>query len=302
MTEKKDEILLETGTNEFEIVEFSVGGVTYGINVAKVREVINRLPVTKLPNTHKFVDGVFTLRGKVIPLINLRTSLNLPQDKEGQRIIVSELNNCYAGFLVDEVSRIHRISWTKMEPPPSVAQSDYVVGIIKLDNRMVVLLDFERILADVNPEMNIVYSGVPAASSPVISEARKKKTVLIAEDSPLLRELLVGTLHESGYKQVLVAKNGLEAWELLQKKAKEVPSLYDDIQLLITDIEMPQMDGHNLIKRIRDDERMAQLPILIFSSIINEENQRKGERIGATAQVAKPQIAELIDLVDKHIL
>ena len=301
MAEKKDEILLEAGTNEFEIVEFSVGGVTYGINVAKVREVINRLPVTKLPNTHQFVDGVFSLRGKVIPLINLRTSLNLPNDKEGQRIIVSELNNCYAGFLVDEVSRIHRISWTKMEPPPSVAQSDYVVGIIKFDNRMVVLLDFERILAEVNPEMKMIYSGV-SAGSPIISEARKKKTVLIAEDSPLLRELLVGTLHEAGYKQVLVAKNGLEAWELLQKKAKETASLYDEIQLLITDIEMPQMDGHNLIKRIRDDERMMQMPILIFSSMINEENQRKGERIGATAQVAKPQIAELIDLVDKHIL
>lgn len=301
MADKKEEILLETGTNEFEIVEFGVGDVTYGINVAKVREVINRVPVTKLPNTHRYVDGVFTLRGKVIPLVNLRACLNLPADKDGQRIIVSELNNFYAGFLVDEVSRIHRISWTKMEPPPPVAQSDYVVGIIKFDNRMVVLLDFERILAEVNPEMNMVYAGVKAGA-PVLLEKRQKKTVLIAEDSPLLRELLLGTLHEAGYQNVIVAKNGLEAWNILEKKAKESSSIYDDIQLVITDIEMPQMDGHHLTRRIRENERMSEMPILIFSSLINEENQRKGEHIGATAQVSKPQITELIDLVDKHIL
>ena len=301
MADKKEEILLETGTNEFEIVEFGVGDVTYGINVAKVREVINRVPVTKLPNTHRYVDGVFTLRGKVIPLVNLRACLNLPADKDGQRIIVSELNNFYAGFLVDEVSRIHRISWTKMEPPPPVAQSDYVVGIIKFDNRMVVLLDFERILAEVNPEMNMVYAGVKAGA-PVLLEKRQKKTVLIAEDSPLLRELLLGTLHEAGYQNVIVAKNGLEAWNILEKKAKESSSIYDDIQLVITDIEMPQMDGHHLTKRIKDHERLQHLPVIIFSSLINDEMRLKGESIGANAQVSKPEINLLINLIDKLIL
>ena len=126
----KKGILLETGTNEFEIVEFSIGAVNYGINVAKVREVIQRAPVTAMPQAHPYIDGLFTLRGKAIPLVNLPRCLNVANGDDAKNIIVTEINNYDIGFLVENVSRIHRISWKDMEPAPEVGDQSRVVGII----------------------------------------------------------------------------------------------------------------------------------------------------------------------------
>ncbi|HWR10179.1 chemotaxis protein [Sporomusa sp.] len=300
MSEKKG-ILLETGTNEFEIVEFSIGPVSYGINVAKVREVINPLPVTKMPNVHPWVDGIFTLRGRVMPLINLPRCLGSQSTTTSPKIIVSELNNYYVAFLVDEVSRIHRISWTAMEPPPHIANSDMVVGIIKMTDKMVVLLDFEKIVADVNPEMNQKFNEI-AEKSADVTDIRQNKTILVAEDSKMLRDLLLGTLHKAGYANVILTENGLDAWEKIEQLAAGGVPIESKIQLVITDIEMPQMDGHHLTKRIKEHDKLNHLPVVIFSSLINEEMRLKGQSIGANGQVSKPEITQLIDLVDKFIL
>lgn len=300
MSEKKG-ILLETGTNEFEIVEFSIGPVSYGINVAKVREVINPLPVTKMPNVHPWVDGIFTLRGRVMPLINLPRCLNSQSTTTAPKIIVSELNNYYVAFLVDEVSRIHRISWAAMEPPPHIANSEMVVGIIKMADKMVVLLDFEKIVAEINPEMNQKFNEVTEQSAD-ITEIRKNKTILVAEDSKLLRDLLLGTLHKAGYANIILAENGLDAWQRIEQLAAASEAIESKVQLIITDIEMPQMDGHHLTKRIKENDKLKHLPVLIFSSLINEEMRIKGQSIGANGQVSKPEISQLIDLVDKFIL
>ncbi len=300
MSEKKG-ILLETGTNEFEIVEFSIGPVSYGINVAKVREVINPLPVTKMPNVHPWVDGIFTLRGRVMPLINLPRCLGSQSTTTSPKIIVSELNNYYVAFLVDEVSRIHRISWTAMEPPPHIANSEMVVGIIKMADKMVVLLDFEKIVAEINPDMNQKFNEV-AEKSADIKDIRKNKTILVAEDSKMLRDLLLGTLHKAGYANIILAENGLDAWQKIEQLAGSGEPIESKVQLIITDIEMPQMDGHHLTKRIKENDKFKQLPVLIFSSLINEEMRIKGQSIGANGQVSKPEINQLIDLVDKFIL
>ena len=297
---EKSQILLESGTNEFEIVEFSVGKITYGINVAKVREVINIQPITKMPSTHPFIDGVFTLRGNVIPLINLSVCLSVP-DSNPKRIIVAELNNYQAGFLVDEVSRIHRISWERMEPTPEIANSNLVVGIVKMDNKMVVLLDFERILADINPEINKSFTNFKPVTKEELLAERAKKTLLIAEDSHLLRELLEDNLHKAGYKNIISMTNGKEAWDTLKKLSVEHENIFDVLQLVITDIEMPQMDGHRLLKLIREDKSLNEMPVLIFSSLINEENRLKGKSLGASGQVSKPEINELVALVDANI-
>jgi two-component system chemotaxis response regulator CheV len=300
-SEGKSEILLESGTNEFEIVEFMVGKITYGINVAKVREVINLLPVTKMPSAHPFIDGVFTLRGKVIPLVNLATCLSSP-DSDPKRIIVAELNNYQAGFLVDEVSRIHRISWERMEPTPEIANSNLVVGIIKMDKKMVVLLDFERILSDINPEINRSFTKFKATTEESLLKRRGSKTIVVAEDSHLLRELLDDNLRKAGYVNILETSNGKDAWELLKKLRNENnDDVFKAVQLVITDIEMPQMDGHHLLKLIREDTVLSGLPVIVFSSLINEENRLKGESLGATAQVSKPEITELIGLIDANI-
>ena len=300
MSEKKG-ILLETGTNEFEIVEFSIGPVSYGINVAKVREVINPLPVTKMPNVHPWVDGIFTLRGRVMPLVNLPRCLGAESSTTSPKVIVSELNNYFVAFLVDEVSRIHRISWTSMEQPPNIANSEMVVGIIKMAEKMVVLLDFEKIVADINPEMNEKFNQITSAA-PNIMDIRKNKTLLVAEDSRMLRDLLLGTLHNAGYANVILTENGQDAWQTIEKLAADGEPIENKLQLVITDIEMPQMDGHHLTKRIKENEKFKHLPVIIFSSLINEEMRLKGQSIGANGQVSKPEIVELIDLVDKFIL
>ena len=292
-------ILLESGTNEFEIIEFSVGGVYYGLNVAKVREVINAVPVTFIARSHPNLDGVFTLRSRVMPLVNLARALKAPPTSDDFKIIVCEINNFHVGFKVDAVYRIHRISWTQMEPAPHIAGSDLVVGIVKMAERMIILLDFEKILADVNPEMNKKMTAVPT-STPDLMKIRQQKTILIAEDSRMLRDLLLGTLHTAGYNTVS-NENGQEAWDKLEAMVEGDAPVTDTIQMIITDIEMPQMDGHHLTKRIKSHPRLKELPVVIFSSLINEEMRLKGEALGAYAQVTKPEIEQLIGIVDQKI-
>ena len=299
MDDKKG-ILLETGTNEFEIVEFNVGKVNYGINVAKVREVINLVPITKMPQAHPYVDGLFTLRGRVMPLVNLPRCLNQETEDDLKNIIVTEINNYNIGFLVNSVSRIHRISWTEMEPAPNVSDSPMVVGIIKMLDKMVLLLDFEKIIAEINPEINEKLTTLPEVTKD-IKEQRNDVKVFVAEDSPMLRDLLVQTLHDAGYITTRDFSNGKLAWEALQKIGQEEAPLDDSINILISDIEMPQMDGHHLFTQIREHNKLGKLPVIFFSSLINEEMRRKGEAIGANGQISKPEIGQLIDLIDRLV-
>ena len=286
----KKGILLETGTNEFEIVEFSIGGVNYGINVAKVREVIQRIPVTAMPQAHPYIDGLFTLRGKAIPLVNLPRCLNVTNGDESKNIIVTEINNYDIGFLVENVSRIHRISWKDMEPSPEVGDQSRVVGIIKMPDRIVLLLDFETIIAEINPEINAKLTTVSDADADVRS-MRAEAHVVVAEDSPMLRDLLVSTLHDSGQ----------DAWEYLQSLANKEGNISEHISIIVSDVEMPKMDGHRLLKLVRHTDRLREVPFVLFSSLINEEMRLKGEELGASAQISKPEIGQLIDLLDKFV-
>lgn len=295
-------ILLETGTNEFEIVEFKVGEVNYGINVAKVREVINLVPITKMPNSHPYVDGIFTLRGRVMPLVNLLTCLGVDdQEATKKNIIISELNNYFVGFLVNDVSRIHRVSWSAMQSPPTVTNSDMTIGIIKMVEKLIILLDFEKIIAEINPQINIKLTTVPQ-SNVALQDIRKTKKVMVAEDSKMLRELLIEVLHGAGYLNVTAYNNGKDAWDALTILTTSGVPIEKNVHVLITDIEMPQMDGHHLLKRIREDKALQKLPVVIFSSLINEDMRRKGDLIGANGQVSKPEIGQLIDLLDAQSL
>lgn len=300
--EERKGILLETGTNEFEIVEFNIGSVNYGINVAKVREVITSadFPVTHMPQAHPYVDGLFTLRGRAMPLVNLSRCLTTDGHDVPKNIIVTEINNYHIGFLVDNVSRIHRISWKNMEPAPEVGDQSRVVGIIKFPDKIVLLLDFETIIAEINPEINAKLTTFDEAEEDVKAK-RSAMHVVVAEDSPLLRDLLVSTLHESGYKYVKDFNNGKRAWEYLEDLAKRDKPIDDLVKIVVSDIEMPQMDGHRLLKLIREHERLATVPVILFSSLITEEMRRKGEELGANGQIAKPEINQLISLLDDLI-
>ena len=235
-----------------------------------------------------------------MPLVNLPRCLNQETEDDLKNIIVTEINNYNIGFLVNSVSRIHRISWTEMEPAPNVSDSPMVVGIIKMLDKMVLLLDFEKIIAEINPEINEKLTTLPEVTKD-IKEQRNDVKVFVAEDSPMLRDLLVQTLHDAGYITTRDFSNGKLAWEALQKIGQEEAPLDDSINILISDIEMPQMDGHHLLTQIREHNKLGKLPVIFFSSLINEEMRRKGEAIGANGQISKPEIGQLIDLIDRLV-
>ena len=297
MAAEKNGILLESGTNEFEIVEFLVGKVRYGINVAKVREVIQSalFPITKVARAHPYLDGVITLRGITIPLVNLPRCMGHGQGTNCKSIIVTEINAYAVGFLVDDVLRIHRISWNDMESPPQVGGASRVVGLVRFGDRIVQLMDFESIIAEVNPQINKKLTEVESRHDN-LEDLRKTAPIVVAEDSMMLRDMVVGTLHDAGYGNVVSFVNGLEAWNFLHPEDGPAPDMGRGA--VITDIEMPKMDGHRLLKLIRENQELRGVPVILFSSLINEEMRSKGEMLGATGQITKPEMNELVNFLD----
>ncbi|GGE67541.1 chemotaxis protein [Priestia taiwanensis] len=295
-------ILLDTGTNELEIVEFIVGNVKFGINVIKVREIINPLPITPIPQAHRNVEGIIELRGEVLPVVNVATALGMPPSTQPEydKYIVTEFNQVKIVFHVHNVTQIHRISWTQIEKPNEMYQGleTQITGVVKFDGEMILLLDFEKMIVDINPETSIKFSSLKRLGE----RERSDKHVMVVEDSPLLRKLLEETLTEAGYANCTFYENGREALDYLLQVVEQGKDIKEFVQLVITDIEMPQMDGHHLTKRIKEHDRLKELPVLIFSSLITGDLRHKGEMVGANAQVSKPQIVELIELIDQNIL
>ncbi|MFJ7970564.1 chemotaxis protein [Psychrobacillus sp. NPDC096389] len=295
-------ILLESGTNELEIVEFQVGSSKFGINVIKVKEIIQPIPVTFIPHAHPHVEGIIQLRGEVLPVVSMAKVLGLPaiNKSEQEKYIVTEFNKQKVVFHVDNVSQIHRISWEQIEKPSDIYQggTSHVIGVIKRAEEMVLLLDYERIIVDINPE-----SGINVASVKKLGEReRSHKKIVIAEDSPLLRKLLNDTLHEAGYVNLEFFENGKDALGYLEELEKVSPDIAEHVQMVVTDIEMPQMDGHALTRKIKENSHLAKLPVLIFSSLITDDLRHKGDQVGAEDQISKPEIAELVLKIDQYIL
>ena len=299
----KPKILLESGTNELELMEFTIDGSHFGINVAKILEIMQYSEIISMPNSSPFVEGIFKPRDKVMTVINLPAYLGLPESKDPSRdiFIITLFNNVYTAFHVHTVEEIHRVSWNNIEKPDTTIYSGeegLATGIARFKNKLITILDFEKILSDISPDKSIKISDVEKLGERTSS----KKPILIAEDSPLLKKLLVECLEKSKYTNLKVFNNGEEAWNALQDLKDSEKSIEEEVSCIITDIEMPKMDGHRLIKLIRSDKALAHLPIIIFSSLINDEMRKKGEALGATAQITKPEIASLVELIDKYIL
>ncbi len=298
-------ILLESGTNELEILEFKVADNYYGINVAKIIEILNYQHVTPVPNSHPFVEGIFMPRDTIISVINLRKCLGYPDDPDNEGLFfITNFNNLNTAFHVDQVLGIHRVSWEDINTPDSTISSEATgvsTGVIKLDDHLVVILDFEKIVSKINPATALTVSDIDDRDN--TGRDRSHSPILIAEDSPLLSKLIVECLKKSGYTNLNVNNNGQEAWDKLTEM-KEKGTLLDDVHCIVTDIEMPKMDGHRLCKLIKSDDKMKHIPVIIFSSLINNDIRRKGESVGADAQLTKPEIGKLVnaidDLVDKY--
>ena len=302
-------ILLESGTNELEIVEFFLeeppveGDANqadyrgyYGVNVAKVLE-ISRMPkVTELPEVqHPSVLGAFNLRSHIVPLVDLSLWLGKGHVKSNEppKVIVTEFNSVTTAFMVSGVNRIHRISWEEVEPPNkyvSTVSKNTITGVVKLEGRIVFLLDLEKIVADLNPALGLRLDEALDWGSEVRYRA------LIADDSGLIREMLKDLMQKANF-EVEAVNNGREAWdrvcELKAKAEEEGKRITDYVQVLVSDIEMPSMDGHNLCKRVKDDPQLRNLPVLLFSSLITEKLRHKGVSVGADDQISKPEVTHL---------
>jgi two-component system chemotaxis response regulator CheV len=312
----KSDILLESGTNEFEVVEFyiddknSESGATsrtfYGMNVAKVLEIIRLPELTDMPDaSHPSVMGAFDLRSEIVPLIDLSKWVGKEFQNSGVlKVIVTEFNQIITSFLVSGVTRIYRLSWDQVKAPNvqlSALTSNSITGIVRLDGKIVFLLDLEKIVSKLN-EQTAVYA---TTSNEVKRELEGKNyKALIADDSAMVRNMVFNMLTENNF-DVVQFENGKEAWSYLETLKQQIasgevsPSSMVDIAIL--DIEMPQMDGHHLTKKIKDDPLLKKIPVLLCSSIISESLYHKGVAVGADAQISKSKINELVERASQLI-
>lgn len=292
-------ILLESGTNELEVLIFGLGSGVYGINVAKVREVIRPMSVAACPNQPPTVKGIFNLRGRVLPLIDLRDYLKIVPHEGGlsqQRVIVTEFNGFDAAFLVDRVERIHRLSWSEMRPPTDALQcpNQAVTGITKLDDRLVLMLDFESIVDHINMQRSLHVQHIDNT----LGVDRERCQIYLSEDSGFIREIMRSVLINSGYTAVQAFSNGADAWAAIEAAAQtdEKPDI------VVTDIEMPMMDGLALTRRVKTHPQLREVPVLLFSSLITQDTLHKGQQVGADGQLAKPQLTGLVEMIDQWML
>lgn len=289
------EILLESGTNELELLEFTVGDQLFGVNVAKVTEIMKYQTVTKIPASDPSFEGVFSPRDKVISVIDLHKILekDIQEGVEGI-FVICHFNKLDVAFHVTSIQGICRISWEDIDKPPEISNSGtstLSTGIAKIDGHIVLILDFEKIVSDLNTTAVLDTTGIEKTETSI------NKHIVIAEDSIFLNNMIVKSLADAGYIKVSHFENGKDAWEFISN----LPDAAESISCVISDIEMPKMDGHNLCKRIKSNSNLSKIPVFLFSSLINDQMFEKGKSVGADAQFSKPQINELIAYLKSNV-
>ena len=292
-------ILLESGTGEVEVIEFIVNGNHYAINVVKVKEVI-QMPqsgLTKLPDPKPEIAGLILCRDEIITLVDLKYIITKQITKNvGSKIIICEFNKIKVSFSIDDVVGVHRIKWSEIRKPDDLSENSLSVGNILLDGKVLIMLDFEKIVTDICPSSGISEDRLVE----VEYKDRSDVKLVLADDSALIRRLLKDTLTKAGFKNLKIFDDGQQALNFFQGLVKEKGENFNKYaQILITDIEMPQMDGLTLTRKIKEDVVLRKLPVVIFSSLITEELRHKGESVKADAQLSKPEISELVDTIDK---
>lgn len=301
-TPNQTKILLESGTNELEIMEFTVGGELFGINIAKIREIMRAQETKRMPNSHNFVEGIFKQRGEVITVIDLAKCLNIErsENKSHDIFILTHFNKLNFAFRVESVVGIDRVSWENIKKPDKVIYSgedSVATAIAEYKDRLITILDFEKIIADISPETSITLDRLDELGDRVESQ----KKILVAEDSMMLSNLIIGFLHKSGYKNTVKFNNGKEAWDYLTEAKNSGLPISNYVSCIVSDIEMPLMDGHRLTKLIKTDDELKHIPVILFSSLISDELRIKGQEVGADEQITKPEIVELVSIIDRLI-
>ncbi|CCO22444.1 chemotaxis protein [Maridesulfovibrio hydrothermalis] len=309
-----NDILLDAGTNEFEIIEFFIDDLGsgsanrdyFGINVAKVLEVVEAPSGLEAGEgaPHPSYLGTMSLRDIILPVIDLSVWLGIERkESEFELIVVTEINNVITGFLVTGVTQIHRIGWADLKTPNKYIadmETNCITGTVQMDERFILMIDLERILGELDPEM-------AERSDGTVYTTQEKFTAVLVDDSASVRALLNRNFEAAGF-DVLLYSNGLEAWEGLQgmhsKAQEQGRAITDVIDIIVSDIEMPQMDGYTLTKNVKDHAGLSKLPVILFSSLITKGLYHKGEAVKADDQITKPEFNELtgraIALIEKY--
>jgi two-component system chemotaxis response regulator CheV len=283
------------GTNKLEILMFSLGRdartnreETFGINVFKVREVMRVPQITRAPEMPAAVEGMVSLRGALVPVIDLARYIGIETDSKTEIMIVTEYNGQTQGFLVKAVDNILRLDWSAMRVPPAMMQAEMgglVTAITELkDNRLVMMLDVEKVLAETN------HSDLDDLVAKNVRPLGRDCTVFFVDDSSVARNQISRTLDAMQVKQIS-AINGRQAWDELSKMADLSDAtntpLADALQIILTDVEMPEMDGYMLTRKIKSDKRFTGIPVLMHSSLSSSSNQQLGKAVGVDEYVAK---------------
>lgn len=303
-------ILLDANSNELELIEFYIDedqgdGKTYrgyyGMNVAKVLEIIRRPDVTSMPSKHHAAAlGTFNLRGRVLPLVDLALWLGKKMVyNDSLKVIVSEYSGVVTAFLVSGVTRIHRLGWTQVEPPSKYVQNysgQCVTGVVRIESRILFILDMEQLIANMNPNLDMGLIVDQLDPEAIKVEDADQFHILVADDSQAIRTVIGRALERAGYR-VTKAASGKEAWDILEQYRRESVDaqmpLHQFVDVVISDIEMPEMDGHALTRKIKGDAALKQLPVVLFSSLFTEAMREKGVQAGADYQMSKPDLPNL---------
>lgn len=309
---KNTDILLEVGTNEVEVFEFNLGGHHYGVNVAKVNQIIQReqVKITRADLPPHGVLGTIPFRGKPTMTLDLRAILGIveePPDPSRALMLVTQFNDQVVAFAIDGAERIHRVSWQSFEPiSTNLAQENpYVNGIIRLEDRLVLILDLEYILTLINPRLGMT---IDRSKLERIEEAYKPRDhikILFAEDSAMIRKMVHNQLQEVGFTNVHLATNGKEALDKVSaayEDSKETGKPFSDYyDLILTDIEMPVMDGLTFCKHVKKEFDLA-TPVIVFSSLINDQMIAKCKAVGANGWGTKPKVGLIVNIIDRLIV
>ncbi|MEZ4484357.1 MAG: chemotaxis protein [Syntrophotaleaceae bacterium] len=313
------DILLESGTNEMEILEFYLGDQSFGINVQKLREIIQFEPdkTTTLPESKPSVIGTYLVRGQSITLVDLNRHLN-PQQAEIQRperpiVLVCQFNRKVTGFLVDDVNQIQRINWQDVRPMAPFIDKfrPRFTGSINVGGREVLIVDLEHILTEIDPDLGLAFDASATADREKTAEGlsktaqRQQVKLMLAEDSAIIRSGIQRILTEAGYSQLTTFVDGEDCYQALKKIHEQSVSQEESpkqIDLLVSDIEMPKMDGLTLCRKLREELGMKKLKVIMFSSLITDQMAAKCESVGADGSISKPQIPELVEMIDRFCL
>ena len=307
VSHKNAETTSSDETSVLELMEFTMAGNSYGINVAKVTEIMRRCPVTPMTKSHHCIEGIIKPREKIITVINLLRFMGLDEggDSENDMFMLTNFENVNAAFHVHTVEAMHRIKWSDVEKPSAViygGRDSAITGTTKIGNRIISIIDFEKVLFDINPETGIQLSEIQVMGD----RERSEKPIMIVEDSVFLKKMILQAMEMAGYTNVTSFDNGQDAWEYLEKSRDECLAdgapIEIKIALIITDIEMPRMDGHHLARLVKTDDVLKKVPIIVFSSLIDEIQKTQGENIGVNAHLSKPQIGKLVSTIDNWIL